>query len=237
MRLGLLRDTAAAEKQAAKRAAEAEAKKHQPTVPTVKTEAETKAEEAAAAKAKEAAMEAAKPAPPVPHIRPLSEAKAIDSGANFISEAFLFMVAGGLIVFESWRSRRKETSRREDVEGRLVELEQSEKAARRALVALEKELLELKSKTHEGISKTDQRIIPREVWELEQKEEEEEARANGWRARLSSFFSFGKEGEKPQAQQPAPKEAQEPQSSQDKSSLGSWIQSVFGTAKSESKSE
>ncbi|KAL2009512.1 hypothetical protein VTN00DRAFT_5319 [Thermoascus crustaceus] len=237
MRLGLLRDTAAAEKRAAKRAAEAEAKKHQPTVPTVKTEAETKAEEAAAAKAKEAAMEAAKPAPPVPHIRPLSEAKAIDSGANFISEAFLFMVAGGLIVFESWRSRRKETSRREDVEGRLVELEQSEKAARRALVALEKELLELKSKTHEGNSKSDQRIIPREVWELEQKEEEEEARANGWRARLSSIFSFGKEGQKPQAQQPAPKEAQEPQYSQDKSTLGSWIQSVFGTAKPESKSE
>ncbi|KAL1998499.1 hypothetical protein VTN02DRAFT_6060 [Thermoascus thermophilus] len=232
MRLGHLRDTAAAEKQAAKRAAEAEVKKLQPTVPTVKTEAETKAEEAAALKAKEAAMEAAKPAP-VPHIRPLSESKAIDSGANFISEAFLFMVAGGLIVFESWRSRRKETSRREDVEGRLAELEQSEKAARRALVALEKELLELKSKTHAGVSKPGQRIIPREVWELEQKEEEEEARANGWRARLSSLFSFGKEGEKPQAQPSAP----EPPSSPERSSLGSWIPSVFGTAKPDSKSE
>lgn len=48
-------------------------------------------------------------------VRPLNEAKAIDSGAKLISEAFLFGVAGGLIIFESWRSRRKENARREGV--------------------------------------------------------------------------------------------------------------------------
>lgn len=238
MRLGLLRDSTAAERQAAKRAAEAEVKKLQPTVPTVKTEAETKAEEAAAAKAKEAAFEAAKPVPK-PHIRPLSESKAIDTGANFISEAFLFLVAGGLIVFESWRSRRKETTRREDVEGRLAELEQSEKAARRALVALEKELMELKAKTQEGKkSSNSKRILPREIWEVEQKEEEE-AKAHSWFARLSSYVSSGKDEERPAPQQSAGKATQgspESQSSAGKSSLSSLIQGVFGTTKPESKS-
>lgn len=56
-------------------------------------------------------------------VRPLSEAKAIDSGATFLSEAFLFGVAGGLIIFENWRGKRKEEVRRRDVEGRLAELE------------------------------------------------------------------------------------------------------------------
>lgn len=95
LRLGSIRDTAASQKQAA---AEAEARKHKPTVPTVKSASETKAAQEAEANAKAAAEEAAKP-----HhyrIRPLSESKAIESGANFISESFLFLVAGGLILFE-----------------------------------------------------------------------------------------------------------------------------------------
>lgn len=118
LRLGTIRDTTATRKQAA---AEAEAKKHLPKSPTVKTEAATKAEQDALDKAKAAAEEAAKP-----HhyrIRPLTESKAIESGANFISETFLFLVAGGLIVFESWRSRNKESTRREGVEERLSSLE------------------------------------------------------------------------------------------------------------------
>ncbi|OQE26516.1 hypothetical protein PENSTE_c005G10240 [Penicillium steckii] len=118
LRLGSIRDTTASRKQAA---AEAEAKKHLPKTPTVKTEAATKAEQDAQDKAKAAAEDAAKP-----HhyrIRPLSESKAIESGANFISETFLFLVAGGLIVFESVRSRNKESTRREGVEDRLSALE------------------------------------------------------------------------------------------------------------------
>lgn len=44
-------------------------------------------------------------------VRPLNDAKAIQSGANFIAEAFVFSVAGSLVFFESWRSRRKEQKR------------------------------------------------------------------------------------------------------------------------------
>lgn len=220
LRLGLLRDNAAIERQAAKEAAEAEAKKHQSTVPTVKTEAETKAEEAAAAKAKEKAIEAAKQRP-LPRIRPLSEAKAIDTGANFISEAFLFLVAGGLIVFESWRSRRKETTHREDVQDRLNELEQSEKAARKALAALEKELLELKAQYGKHSVKEMKRVLPREVWEEEQEEEEEKAKEQGLVSRIRALFSSEKADQAPQPGNGAvgePQGVQEPKSSSAKSS-------------------
>ncbi|CAG8327885.1 unnamed protein product [Penicillium salamii] len=160
LRLGSIRDTAASTKRAA---AEAEARKHRPSMPTVKNASETRAAEDAEAKVKAAAEEAAKP-----HhyrIRPLSESKAIESGANFISESFLFMVAGGLILFESWRSRNKESTRREGVEGRLAELEKSEQAARGALVALEKELLQLKAKPVDMPEMGSQRTLAPEIHE------------------------------------------------------------------------
>ena len=66
-------------------------------------------------------------------VRPLNESKAIDSGAKLISEAFLFGVAGGLIIFESWRSRRKENARREGVAD-AIEALQSEMEELRSLL-------------------------------------------------------------------------------------------------------
>lgn len=184
MRLGLLRDTAEIEKQIAREAAQERAKKHKHNIPTVKTEAQTKADEAAAARAKEEAEAPPKPAPK-PRIRPLSEAKAIETGASFISEAFLFAVAGGLIFFESWRSRRKESSHREDVSDRLAELEESEKAARKGLVELERELLRLRAK-EEKIA-ANKRILSREIWEPEVVDEKEEPEAQGWFRRIVSY--------------------------------------------------
>jgi hypothetical protein len=184
LRLGVLRDSAATERQAA---AEAAARKHKPTSPTVMTEAQTKAQQAADAKAKEAAEAATKPRAQY-HIRPLSESKAIESGATFISESFLFLVAGGLVLFESFRSRRKTTTRREDVDARLVDLEESEKSARKALFALEKELLQLKAKQGES-TKPPARILSRDILEVE--EEEEEPQEESWWSRIMSYLSFG----------------------------------------------
>lgn len=192
LRLGLLQDAAAIERQAAKEAAEAAAKKHKHTnMPTVKTEAQTKAEEKAIARAKKEAEKAeseAKP-PAKPRIRPLSEAKAIEMGTNFISEAFLFGVGGGLIVFESWRSRRKENTRRDEVSDRLNDLEESEKAARRALVELEREVLRLRAKDAKE-PHPDRRIIPRSVYEVEEREErEEEATTKNWLVRIANYIT------------------------------------------------
>jgi optic atrophy 3 protein len=187
-RIGLLQDAAAIEKQSQRELAREAAKRHKHEIPTVKTEAQTKADEEAAAKAAKEPAEAAKPKKE-PRIRPLSEAKAIESGANFISETFLFGVAASLIFFESWRSRKKETARRDDVADRLNDLEESEAAARKALVELEQELLHLRAKHNPENKK---RILPKEVYEP--REDDEEPR-RGWLTRLSSLISRQTENE------------------------------------------
>jgi optic atrophy 3 protein len=182
-RIGLLQDAAAIDRQTARETARDLAKKHKHEVPTVKTEAQSKADEAAAAKAAKDPSEASKQQKKSePKIRPLSEAKAIESGANFISETFLFGVAAGLIFFESWRSRRKESARRDDVADRLNDLEESENAARMALVELEREVLRLRAKHNMDTTK---RILPKEVYEA--KEEEAEV-ATGVLSRIGSLF-------------------------------------------------
>jgi ribosomal protein L29 len=190
MRLGILQDTAAIDKAHAKEAAEAAAKKHKLEIPTVKTEAQMKADEKAAAKA---AKESTEPKPaPILRIRPLSEAKAVDTGATFISEAFLFGVAASLIFFESWRSRRKETSRHEDVADRLAELEESEKAARRALVELEREVLQLRAKNSTGTTTNSsmKRILPRDIWDVPEKDENnDDEKSKSWLSRIAAYIS------------------------------------------------
>lgn len=145
LRLGLLQDHAAIDKQIAKEAAEAAAKKAKADIPTVKTEAQIKAEEAATAKEKELGTHKSKSvASSKPKIRPLSEAKAIDSGANFISESFLFTVGLSLIVFESFRSRRKEASRRSEVAEQIAELEENDRQKTKVLEDLQNEVMNLK---------------------------------------------------------------------------------------------
>jgi len=127
LRLGLLQDPAAIDRQIAREAAEAEARRKDRHTPTVLTEEQTRAAENLSSEERkkiEDKVKSEEKAKTYRRIRPLSEAKAIDSGANFISEAFLFCGAGGLIVFETWRSRRKEATRQRGVEERLKDLEQ-----------------------------------------------------------------------------------------------------------------
>lgn len=190
-RIGLLQDAAAVERQVAKEAAADTAKKHKHSIPTVKTEAQVKAEEEAAAKEAKEASEPPKPRSK-PKIRPLSEAKAIESGATFISETFLFGVAAGLIVFESWRSGRKESKRRDDVAVRINDLEESEKAARKALVELEREVLRLRAKEKNGKANPAIRILPPEIYE---EQDEEPEKPVGWFSRIGSLLSRDKADE------------------------------------------
>ncbi|KAF3102227.1 hypothetical protein TWF706_005372 [Orbilia oligospora] len=75
-----------------------------------------------------------------PHIRPLSDSKAIERGAAFISEFFLFSVAGGLILFEALRSRKKEMNRRDEVTERLQNLEELDEVWRKKVEILERRL-------------------------------------------------------------------------------------------------
>ncbi|KAI9714985.1 MAG: hypothetical protein M1828_001092 [Chrysothrix sp. TS-e1954] len=144
LRLGLLQDTAAidaqiardAEREAVKRAAKEAREKARAkgiadgaSEQTAKTEAESKSEDAEQAHEKKEISERLKKEAEEKSksrrakIRPLSEAKAIDSGATFISETFLFVIGVGAILGERWWSSRKEESRREGVEQRLENLE------------------------------------------------------------------------------------------------------------------
>ncbi|PAV23386.1 OPA3-domain-containing [Pyrrhoderma noxium] len=59
---------------------------------------------------------------PAKNIRPLSEARAIDSGADAIAEGFLFAVAAVLIIGESWRSSRSQSKRRDLVDDQIEDL-------------------------------------------------------------------------------------------------------------------
>ncbi|EPY53910.1 optic atrophy 3 family protein [Schizosaccharomyces cryophilus OY26] len=77
-------------------------------------------------------------------VRPLNDAKAVDAGANFLSETFVFTVAGGAILFETWRARRKEKNRRDNVAEAIFGLQQE---IIRIHGILEKQVLEKKSKS------------------------------------------------------------------------------------------
>lgn len=181
LRLGLLQDRAAIDKQINREAAEALAKRQKREIPTVKTESQAKAEESKSTADKAKGEEKTKISSK-PKIRPLSEAKAIDAGANFASESFLLSVGIGLIVFERWWANRRETSRREDVADRINELEESENSTRRVLLELEKEILRLRAKAGEKASS--KRILPREFWKVEDQQEE------GSKASSTGLFSW-----------------------------------------------
>ncbi|KAJ7658526.1 optic atrophy 3 protein-domain-containing protein [Mycena rosella] len=55
-------------------------------------------------------------------IRPLSETRAIENGANALAEGFLFSVAAALILGEAWRSSRSQSKRRDVVDEQIEDL-------------------------------------------------------------------------------------------------------------------
>ena len=176
-RLGLLQDTAAIEKQIAKDAAEAK------KPPTVKTEAQTKAEEARA-KDPDKTKEPKKK----PKIRPLSEAKAIDLGANFVSETFLLGVGIALILFENARKGRQEATRREDVADQIEELQRMNKLQRKSLIELDKELMVLRVKSDMNLGENHS-LLPGDLREMEESEEQEdETKSKSWASWIRGVF-------------------------------------------------
>ncbi|KAI6826498.1 hypothetical protein KC365_g4924 [Hortaea werneckii] len=142
MRLGLLHDADAQQRMHEREQRAAEDKKRRAESPTVRTELEQRKHDEDQAKTENAGDK--KKEEEKRHrvrIRPLSDAKAIELGANFFSEAFIFAVAAGLLVWDSWRSRAKESARRDDVAERIEQLEAEVYRLRREH---EPELAELK---------------------------------------------------------------------------------------------
>ncbi|KAG9017090.1 hypothetical protein FRB90_001820 [Tulasnella sp. 427] len=65
-------------------------------------------------------------------IKPLSEARgssrlqlyrAVQNGANILAEGFLFTVAAGLVLAETWRSSRSTSKRRDAIDDQIEELQ------------------------------------------------------------------------------------------------------------------
>lgn len=56
-------------------------------------------------------------------VRPLNDKKAVENGANFLLEFFIFLVAGSLILYESYRSRVKATNEKLTVRNDISELQ------------------------------------------------------------------------------------------------------------------
>ena len=141
MRLSVaaLRDVAA-EKRAKERA----------EAPTVKTEEQTRAEEAvhekAKAEKKEAKVEASKSIWRR-KFRPLPEAKAVDLFADVIGDAFILVIGGALIIYEYIKSSRKPDTNAikiaeldqqlKEEEARIAELEERERRQQEKVKALE----------------------------------------------------------------------------------------------------
>jgi len=119
MRLGMLHDSAAQDRMVERERKLAEERKKKAETPTVLTELQQKKQDEEVAKEKAEGGTKKEEKPHLPRIRPLSEAKAIELGANFFSESFIFAVAVGLLVWDSWRSRSKAKDQRELLEDRL----------------------------------------------------------------------------------------------------------------------
>ncbi|KAH5424721.1 hypothetical protein HBI47_122470 [Parastagonospora nodorum] len=132
MRLGLLQDPAVIDRQIKKELQAAEAARQKAAMPTVMTEEEMKADEALTEKEREAIRKKAEERTK-PRIRPLSEQKAIEMGANFAAETFIFAVGIGVIVFEQWRQRRKARNARDDIREDLEEMQNELKAVKAEL--------------------------------------------------------------------------------------------------------
>ncbi|TBU37783.1 OPA3-domain-containing protein, partial [Dichomitus squalens] len=99
---------------------------------------------------------------PAKHVRPLSETKAIESGANTLAEGFLFAVAAGLILGEQYRSTRNQSKRRDAVDDQLDELKSSvENLSSRldALARQQEERMEEESVRHDELARILQRVV------------------------------------------------------------------------------
>jgi hypothetical protein len=60
--------------------------------------------------------------PQIPRCSLTFPLRAVENGANFLAEGFLFTVAASIIIGEQWRSSRSQTKRRDTVDDQLQDL-------------------------------------------------------------------------------------------------------------------
>jgi optic atrophy 3 protein len=141
--------------------------KEKAEAPTVPTEEQVRKQQEA--EKKHTSSQPKKPVLPFQNVwrrkfRPLPEAKAVDLFADVIGDAFILGVAGGLIVYEYWKTSKKPdinkeriddlNQRFEELKKREDELAVAEEEQRRRFQTLEEALRELKD------PKTKQPLLP-----------------------------------------------------------------------------
>ncbi|KAJ3062188.1 hypothetical protein HDU99_005307 [Rhizoclosmatium hyalinum] len=80
-------------------------------------------------------------------IRPLNEAKAVENGAAFLSELFIFGVAGSLVAYEAIRSSLKSNQRNRQIDEDIISLQAAKAADEQSIAELKHkvETLEIES--------------------------------------------------------------------------------------------
>lgn len=78
-------------------------------------------------------------------VRPLNDKKAIENGANFLLEFFIFLVAGSLILYESFRSRVKAANEKITVRNDISDLQDEIEEVKKLLEKLSDDLLFLRN--------------------------------------------------------------------------------------------
>ncbi|EJD06200.1 OPA3-domain-containing protein [Fomitiporia mediterranea MF3/22] len=99
---------------------------------------------------------------PAKNIRPLSEARAIDQGADAIAEGFLFSVAALLILGETYRSSRSQAKRRDVIDDKIEDLNNRIEGLSEGVKALERrfeEQWELEKGRNEELTRVLNRIV------------------------------------------------------------------------------
>jgi len=113
--------------------------------PTVKTEAQVKAEEAAKHKPKEPSTPQEAPKPKKRKFRPLPEDKAVDLFADFAAETFILAVASALLLWEFYR-QKPDTKAAE-----IAELKEREEEHEKKIKELEEEVVNVSKQSEERL--------------------------------------------------------------------------------------
>ncbi|KAI8822015.1 optic atrophy 3 protein-domain-containing protein [Fimicolochytrium jonesii] len=80
---------------------------------------------------------------PKESIRPLNDTRAVEAGANFMSESIIFSVAVATILAETYRSSRASTKRRRDVDDSIEEMLERHEGYNERIGQLEENVMRL----------------------------------------------------------------------------------------------
>ena len=102
--------------------------------------------------------------------KPLSNERAVEMGSEIIGEAFLYSVAAGYIVYEYWRSGKKERIKEEVQSHDIANLQAHTVKLEQQMAQLQQTLDSLQTKLHEHLDNhvstdhTQQSSKPRSWW-------------------------------------------------------------------------